>query len=251
VCSSDLSSLAEQLRKLNFPPIPSEQLMFVTRENWASMTWSDLTDALYNQWLVPMKIRWLILDTFYAMARVQDEGDASLVTSAAKPILDMTAELNLATILSRHDRKAGGEIGVSGRGSIQLTGMVDIVAHLSRPGGRAEPTLRLLKLLARVDVPEQEMIELTPDGYQALGDRKDVKTAQLEKMILENAPTTSKEALPITKILGDEKYDQPAKSAVGRLLKIGALKQRTVKHGEKERRVYWTETPRLDFTEGE
>lgn len=48
-----------------------------------------------------------------------------------------------AVLLVRHDRKSGGDIGDSGRGSNALTGAVDIVLNLARmESPQARPELR-------------------------------------------------------------------------------------------------------------
>jgi hypothetical protein len=41
----------------------------------------------------------------------------------------------LAVLMLRHERKGGGEVGESGRGSSAFAGAVDVILQLKRPEG--------------------------------------------------------------------------------------------------------------------
>jgi len=113
----------------------------------------------------------LIIDTLPQFARLgaDAENDAGAALTAMQP-LQAAAAAGLAVVLSRHDRKGGGEVGESARGSGAFTGVVDVVLALRRGDGESRPTVRHLHGLSRFDeVPEEVIIELTDDGYQLLG----------------------------------------------------------------------------------
>jgi hypothetical protein len=85
------------------------------------------------------------------------------------PLQEAAAGDGLAVVVLRHDRKSGGDVGDSGRGSSAFSGAVDVVLQLSRPEGQSRPGVRALKSLSRFDeTPETLVIELTEAGYVAL-----------------------------------------------------------------------------------
>jgi hypothetical protein len=56
----------------------------------------------------------------------------------------------LTVVYLRHDRKGGGEVGESGRGSSQIGGDADQLLQLTRPtGGNARATVRVLSAVGR------------------------------------------------------------------------------------------------------
>lgn len=120
--------------------------------------------------------RSLVCDTAPAWARMKGEEE-----NQSGPVLECVAQFRrlsdagLAVILVRHDRKMGGEIGQSGRGSSAWAGAVDILANLKRAKGAA--TYRRLALLGRVDdLPESLLLNLTADGYDIAPEEGDGST---------------------------------------------------------------------------
>jgi hypothetical protein len=116
-------------------------------------------------------VRLIVVDTLpqFAGLRGDAENNAGDALAALRP-LQVAAAKGLAIIVVRHDRKSGGEVGDSGRGSSAFGGGVDIVLSLRRPDGRPRPTIRRLEALSRYDETRSELvIELTDKGYVALG----------------------------------------------------------------------------------
>lgn len=131
----------------------------------------------------------LLVDTLSQFARLKDENAAAEVLAAVQP-LQAAAATGLAVLLNRHDRKSGGDVGDSGRGSNALTGAVDIVVALSRlEGPNQRPELRVLRALSRFDETlPQQVIELTPTGY--------IAHAATGAFCLETARGAIRESLP-------------------------------------------------------
>lgn len=135
----------------------------------------------------------LVVDTLpqFAGIRGDSENDAGAALAAIEPLQAAAAD-GLAVCLVRHERKGGGEVGESGRGSTAFTGAVDIVVRLARPLNPPRPNVRELSVLSRFDgAPDQLMIELTEQGYEVLGEEQAVVFAEarsLVKSYLPNAP---------------------------------------------------------------
>jgi hypothetical protein len=98
--------------------------------------------------------------------------------------------------VTRHERKGGGEVGESGRGSSAFSGAVDIVVAIRRGEGQTRRSIRVLHTLSRFsETPETLVIDLTERGYAALGTEGTVAILQAERAILDR--------LPILPLLGD------------------------------------------------
>ena len=141
----------------------------------------------------------LIIDTVsqFAGLRGDSENNSGDALAAIEP-LQMAAARNLAVIVVRHERKGGGEVGESGRGSSAFSGAVDIVISLRRAEGNTKPTVRVLQTLSRfTETPETLVIDLTDRGYVALGSKGTVAILEAERAILDLLPITAGDALPL------------------------------------------------------
>ena len=111
----------------------TDGIFLLPRNVWAGIPWFELVGRI-AELCIELKIDWLILDTFYAIAGLV--GDDNLkpgpVLKAINPIIDLTGKLNIATTITRHERKSGGAVGESGIGFIQLTGSVDNIVQIRR-----------------------------------------------------------------------------------------------------------------------
>jgi len=164
------ASLAMQVREAGFTgDEPVEELRWITREEWSRFIFTDFLKHLEEQFLRSGNYNCLVYDTWHTIARLEDERDASEVNRLGNLTIDVATRNNLALALGRHDRKSGGEIGISGRSSIQLSGLVDVILHLVRVPGR--PTQRKLELLGRVpSLPNAQIIDLQDGIYVNLGE---------------------------------------------------------------------------------
>ena len=68
------------------------------------------------------------------LAQVQEENDAGEGGRVMVPLQD-AAHAGMAVIVCRHERKGGGDVGESGRGSSAIRGDVDVILQLRRPEG--------------------------------------------------------------------------------------------------------------------
>jgi hypothetical protein len=141
----------------------------------------------------------LIVDTLPKFARLRGdaENNAGDADEAMEP-LQIAANDGVAVAVARHERKAGGEVGDSGRGSTAFGGAVDIVLSLKRPQGESRVGVRELSALSRFDeTPDLLVIELTDDGYVAHGDERSVVLADARRDAHEALPHAPEAAVTI------------------------------------------------------
>ena len=163
VSEQSRASLGMQLRECGYDGSePIEELRFLTREIWSRYVFDDFVRIVEKDFL-PGGYNAIVWDTLATIARLEDEKDAAEINRCANLILDVASRHSLATCIGRHDRKSGGDIGVSGRGSGQLSGLVDLILHLTRiPGADFQ---RKLETRGRIPgLPTILKIELTPSG---------------------------------------------------------------------------------------
>jgi hypothetical protein len=184
----------------------------------------------------------LIVDTLGQFAGIVGDGEnnAGAALEAMRPLQEVVATDELAVIISRHERKSGGEVGESGRGSSAFSGAVDIVLSLRRPEGQTRDTVRVIHALSRFDeTPSELVIELVNGEYRVLGTQQAVKTQEARGRILEALPPREGDAIPLKEIV--ETAKAPRSTAV-QVLDEGVASGTIAKGGSGKRGdpfVYW------------
>jgi hypothetical protein len=146
----------------------------------------------------------LIVDTLaqFSGIRGDDENKSGAALQTMEPLQAATAD-GLAVLVSRHDRKSGGGVGDSGRGSSAYVGAVDIVLHLERLAGdqTGKERQRLLDSVSRFEETRDKMLlEFIPgeDGdrstFRVLGDPVKLKKESTRIDILASLPTSREDA---------------------------------------------------------
>ena len=141
----------------------------------------------------------MIIDTLpqFAALRGEDENKSGAILEMMKP-LQGAAGSGLAVLASRHDRKSGGDVGDSGRGSGAGTGIADIILHVQRlPGSEVgKERQRLIDTVSRLEeTPDKMLVELEPgdadraNAYVLVGDARRVQHEELRIDILAALPT--------------------------------------------------------------
>jgi putative DNA primase/helicase len=152
--------------------------------------------------------RLLIIDTLpqFAGIRGEAENNAGDALAAIQPV-QAACGTGLAVIVVAHDRKAGGEVGSSTRGSSAYAGAVDIIVQLKKADGpgTARPTLRVLSALSRFDeTPEELTIERMDDGtFVALEPKDAFETTRIQQAILECAGRSEADAKSLADFLDE------------------------------------------------
>ena len=172
--------------------------------------------------------RLLIVDTLgqFAGVRGDAENDAGSAHEAMAPLQAAAAD-GLAIVVSRHDRKGGGDVGESGRGSNAWTGAVDCVIALRRQSNPKRPSASLEAISRRGDVPpEPVLIELEPDGYVVLGSDGAVAFAEaresLRDLMADGEARTERQMLDA---LGEDVKRTSLQSARDALIDEGVLER--------------------------
>lgn len=188
VSEQSAASLAMQVREVSFTgQEPIEELRWLTREDWFRFPYQEFLEKLERQFLEGSGYNTLIIDTFHTVASLEDERDAAEVNRVGNLTLDVAARQKLALVLGRHDRKSQGPVGISGRNSIQLSGLMDVILHLLRT---PVPTQRRLEVRGRVPgLPSEVLIELNGNEYVKYGNPEKLdfdRVAQVRTWLKEN-----------------------------------------------------------------
>jgi hypothetical protein len=155
------------------------------------LTWADVVA------LVALQAReWgadvMIVDTLSKWARIpgDQENSAGIAAAAMTPLEIVAAgEPKLSVWAVRHDRKAGGDVGDSGRGSSAFGGSADIILQLRRANTAGHPNRRVLAGVRRYrDVPAELTIELVDGEYIAIGNTLQVERAETKVKLLDRLP---------------------------------------------------------------
>jgi hypothetical protein len=192
--------------------VAMERAGLLDREDFIVLFWRDTAGVPWPK-IVKAAVaecarraaRLLVVDTLgqFAGLKGDAENDSGDAAEAMKPLQTAAAD-GLAIVIVRHERKSGGDVGDSGRGSSAFAGAVDVVLSIRRPEGNhsMRPTLREIHALSRFDeTPSHIVIELTADGYAALGTTADVERQEAETAIFEAMPDTPDHAVTLDEIV--------------------------------------------------
>ncbi len=111
-----------------------------------------------------------------------------MLPAALEP-LEVAAASGLFVFILRHDRKSGGDVGDSGRGSSAWSGAADIVLQLRRCDAPGHENRRTLLGVGRFEeVPAQVVIEFADGSYTDLGDSTRVEVRECMAKLLDVLP---------------------------------------------------------------
>jgi Bifunctional DNA primase/polymerase, N-terminal/AAA domain/Primase C terminal 1 (PriCT-1) len=194
------------------------------------MEWADVARAATAK-AFDIGAGLLIVDTLGQFAGIRGDGEnsAGAAQEAMQPLQEAAAK-GLAVEFTRHERKGGGEVGESGRGSSAFGGAVDVIMTIRRGEGNTRPSVRIVEALSRFDqTPDKVVIELTDKGYRNLGNASAFAEKEAQDAIVEILPASAEHALPTSDVL-----DQVGKQGVKRTVGTEAL-ARLVESGTIER----------------
>ena len=183
-----------------------DDLYLAVYRDFASLNWDEVVRQAFAQ-VQAVGAVLLVVDTVPACSglRGDDENSAGHALAVMQPILVGADTHRVGVVGSFHDRKDGGEVGDSGRGSSAYAGAVDIVLRVTRLGGNFAPTMRKIEALSRFSAtPPETYIDLTEEGYVWLGAKSDVVSSALSRKLAELLPGSEDTSMPIeTKTNGD------------------------------------------------
>jgi AAA domain len=213
-----------------------EDLYILPWHEVAGMPWSEVARHATEKAL-ELGAGVIMVDTLgqFAGLRGDRENDAGAAQEAMRP-LQVAASRGLAVVLTRHERKGGGEVGESGRGSSAYGGAVDIILSIRRAEGNVRPTVRVIESLSRFEeTPDKLVIELTPDGYRSLGDATAFAEKEARQAILDIMPAKVENAITMRDLVDKVKDHDVKRTAAqetiltliaeGTVTRIGAGKK--------------------------
>jgi hypothetical protein len=169
----------------------------------------------------------LVVDVLDKWARFRGdaENNAGDVNAAVAP-LTAAAARGLAVRLVSHHRKAPGQYGEAVRGSNALTGAVDVVVELERPGADvlAPGGSRVLRAVSRwPSTPEELVARLDGDTYQAEGTTLAVRAEAERARVLEAVETLGEAT--VAQLTDDELGERAARRHLDELVAAGTLER--------------------------
>jgi hypothetical protein len=189
------------------------------------MKWTEVASAAVTK-CKESQAGLLVVDTLPQFAGIKgdEENNSGAALEAMEP-LQLAAAEGIGVIVVRHERKSGGDVGESGRGSSAFAGVVDVVISLRKPEGHSRKTVRLLQALSRFsETPAELLIELTHDGYVSLGEPHDAALKEAKDAIFKTAPAAELEALDLKELVATADVPRAtAQRAVEELVKQGML----------------------------
>jgi hypothetical protein len=165
-----------------------DELKLLFRGDFTGIPWADLIARVAEK-CVEFDAGLLVVDTIAKLAGIRNENDAGEWMLANEPLQDAIHKHHLAVLALRHDRKGGGTVTESGRGSSQGSGDPDVITRLSRPEGNTPTSRRILETEGRYShlTPHKLIIELDQESrtYKSLGTQSSVALAEGTRYIRE------------------------------------------------------------------
>jgi hypothetical protein len=173
----------------------------------------------------------LVVDTLGQFAGIRGDSENSAgAAQEAMQSLQEAAARDLAVVITRHERKGGGEVGESARGSSAFGGAVDIIMSVRRHQGEARSTVRVIEALSRFDeTPDKLIVELTDNGYRSLGDASAFAEREAMSAIVELLPAKEENAMKTDEVVDKLKADgvkrTVATEALAKLTSAGTIRR--------------------------
>ena len=190
------SSLREALRRADL--LERDDFTILSWRDCAGLAWAEVVEAAVAE-CGRRGAGLLVVDTLGRFAGIRGDGENSAgEAEAAMAPLQVAAADGLGIIVVRHERKAGGDVGDSGRGSSAFGGAVDIVMAVRRGDRDTQSNVRVIHALSRFDeTPETLGVELTAQGYVPIGDGLAIAQRQAEASLLQILPTDPSPGIPV------------------------------------------------------
>lgn len=129
----------------------------------------------------------VIFDTLtrWAKIRPDQENDAGAAAMAMEP-LEMLRAAHMAVCAVFHDRKSGGDLTDSMRGSSAFGGAADILFSLINPGTNGHPNRRQLQSVGRFDDPGLWVMDWEDGRYKLIGEGVEAEDMRYERDSMSN-----------------------------------------------------------------
>jgi DnaB-like helicase N terminal domain/AAA domain len=184
--------------------LTKDDFLILTYTDTRGVTWPDVASAAVKE-CKRVGGSLIVVDTLSQFAgltgdRENNSGDA---LEAMAP-LQLAAAEGIGVVVIRHERKSGGDVGDSGRGSSAFAGVVDIVLSLRKQDGNSPKTRRLLQSLSRFsETPTDLLVELRDGEFVALGDPGETALKDAKSSIFSISPKTEIEAASLADLVSN------------------------------------------------
>jgi hypothetical protein len=178
----------------------SENLLILTWSQVSRQPWPDVVRAAVTE-CKRIGAVLLIVDTIGQFTGLvgDAENNAGDALGAMQPLMQAAAE-GLGVLVSQHERKSGGDVEDSGRGSSAFAGAADIVLNIRRRPGNGNANLRVLRALSRFEeTPPEVTVEFTTKGY-VLRDSQTMALDDAENAIMRIAPDSEGRAETVAQL---------------------------------------------------
>lgn len=177
VCAADAANIHVLLRSQTF-----------------GRSWPEVCEAM-RDYRNQHDIGLVVVDTFTDLAGLsgEEENMSGPVLKAIAHLRPMAAD-GAAVLIVRHDRKEGGSLVDSGRGSGAFAGAVDVLVALRKKG----ETQREVVALGRPEgIPDSVFITFDGIEYSATDDPRRARDLALERTLLAVLPRCEDEAIGV------------------------------------------------------
>lgn len=166
--------------------------------------WPDAMDEAVK-FAIEKKAGLLVVDTLAQFAQLTGdrENNAGDALEAVRP-LQIARDRDLGVLMLRHERKQGGALGDSGRGSSAFAGAVDIILNLGRPRGNTVDNIRTIEGVSRLDDEGLKLtIKLTSEGYQSCGATTRPTADAAQESIMECLPDSAEKGFELKQVISE------------------------------------------------
>ena len=200
--------------------------LYLTFRHEAHGSWPELGRQI-TAMAKTLGVGLVVIDTLsvWSGIEVDKENDAGAAMEAMRPVEDMAAA-GLAILVLRHERKSGGEVGESARGSSAFGGAADILLSLKRDPAAGSENRRMLEAVGRLEGWAPKLVlEMTDGHYRSLGTSAQVEADKARQIIMTVLPATKDEALTEKQLL-EQTEDEVSRSTLKRVLASSDRRQR-------------------------
>ena len=193
-----------------------------TRASWPEISRAVITKSK------ALGVGLVVCDTLSDWSGLQadKENDAGAALEAMRP-LQAIAAAGLAVLVLRHERKSGGEVGESARGSSAFGGVADILLSLKKDTVPGHDNRRILDAVGRLEgTPPRLILEMADGHYRSLGTSAQVEAENTRRLLASVLATCKDDALTEKQILeeaGEQVTRSTLKRVMDELLERGAL----------------------------
>ena len=134
-----------------------------------TLTWPEVVATLVIPKAQEVGAKLVIVDTLsrWAGIKADEENQAGAAAMAMQPLEDLR-DLNIAVLTVHHDRKSGGEVGDSSRGSSAWGGAGDVLLGLVNSNVTGHPNRRKLTSIGRFSDPGIWVIDYEQHRYNLI-----------------------------------------------------------------------------------